>query len=442
MINTKLLKKLDIKKFKNRNIKQLKIPRFYSLKPTLSTISLRYDKEKLKKFNKKYSDLDNYIKNLSEENEVLIDSYNRIQKFNSNYIEKSYRDLIGEYKDKGYKSFDFEEKRNLFKPNPLLMENKKIKNYYAINLKKSNLPSFINKFTKRKENKYLSFLKKEESLVKEELIKYKLEKPEKNYSLLKEKKLNQTQSYKKPNMIDLIKDTAMNIYLKEENKKIKEYNQSIQNIIPTTRTRYSSLKERYIPFLLINKKKISKFNPNIFSANLDDTSVTTFSNSRKEEQSNKNIKKSNKKSILMSNMNFYTFQKNKIKNLKKKKILKKFNDLITCLNSEDNQNKFLNDLQEIDLKLFERKDLEFIAKTYCKKFLSYNEMDINNIMIPKYSDKDLIDLILNFINKVDNPVFLKRNFTSNNTTLRNKVLELNHESYNLKRRFALYIANK
>ena len=441
MINTKLLKKLDIKKYKKRIIKELKTPRIYSLKSTLSTSSLTYDKEKLKKFNKKYSELDNYIKNLSEENEVLIDSYNRIQKFNSNYIEKSYRDLIGEYKDKGYKSFDFKEKQNLFKPNPLLMENKKIKNYFAFNLKKSNLPSFINKFTKRKENKYLSFLKKEESLVKEELIKYKLEKPEKNYSLLKEK-LNQTQSYDKPNMIDIIKDTAMNIYLKEENKKIKEYNQSIQNIIPKTRTRYSSLKERYIPFLLINKTNKSKFNPNIISANLDDTTVTTFSNSRKEEKSNKNIKKSNKKSILMSNINFYTFQKNKIKNLKKKKIFKKFTDLIACLNSEDNQNKFLNDLQEIDLKLFERKDLEFIAKTYCKKFLSYNEMEINKIMIPKYSNKDLIDLILNFINKVDNSVFLKRNFTTNNNTLRNKVLELNHESYNLKRRFALYIANK
>ena len=63
-------------------------------------------------------------------------------------------------------------------------------------------------------------------------------------------------------------------------------------------------------------------------------------------------------------------------------------------------------------------------------------------MIPKYSDKDLIDLILNFINKVDNSVFLKRTFSSNNKTLRNKVLELNHESYNLKKRFALFIANK
>ena len=441
MINTKLLKKLDIKKYKKRIIKELKTPRIYSLKSTLSTSSLTYDKEKLKKFNKKYNGLDSYIKNLSEENDVLIDSYNRFKKFNSNYIEKSYRDLIGEYKDKGYKSFDFKEKQNLFKPNPLLMENKKIKNYFAFNLKKSNLPSFINKFIKRKENKYFSFLKKEESLVKEELIKHKLEKPEKNYSLLKEK-LNQTQSYDKPNMIDIIKDTAMNIYLKEENKKIKEYNQSIQNIIPTTRTRYSSLKERYIPFLLINKSNKSKFNPNIISANLDDTTVTTFSNSRKEEKSNKNIKKTNKKSILYSDINFYTFQKNKIKNLKKKKTFQKFSDLITCLNSEDNQNKILNDLQEIDLKSFERKDLEFIAKTYCKRFLRYNEMDINNMMIPKYSDKDLIDLILNFINKVDNSVFLKRNFTTNNNTLRNKVLELNHESYNLKRRFALYIANK
>ena len=176
MINTKLLKKLDIKKYKNRIIKELKTPRIYSLKSTLSTISLTYDKEKLKKFNKKYNGLNSYIKNLSEENDVLIDSYNRFKKFNSNYIEKSYRDLIGEYKDKGYKSFDFKEKQNLFKPNPLLMENKKIKNYFAFNLKKSNLPSFINKFIKRKENKYFSFLKKEESLVKEELIKHKLEK--------------------------------------------------------------------------------------------------------------------------------------------------------------------------------------------------------------------------------------------------------------------------
>ena len=282
MINTKLLKKLDIKKYKKRIIKELKTPRIYSLKSTLSTISLTYDKEKLKKFNKKYNGLDSYIKNLSEENDVLIDSYNRFKKFNSNYIEKSYRDLIGEYKDKGYKSFDFKEKQNLFKPNPLLMENKKIKNYFAFNLKKSNLPSFINKFIKRKENKYFSFLKKEESLVKEELIKHKLEKPEKNYSLLKEK-LNQTQSYDKPNMIDIIKDTAMNIYLKEENKKIKEYNQSIQNIIPKTRTRYSSLKERNIPFFLINKKNKSKFNPNNISPNLDDSTISPFSNSRKEE---------------------------------------------------------------------------------------------------------------------------------------------------------------
>ena len=243
-------------------------------------------------------------------------------------------------------------------------------------------------------------------------------------------------------MIDIIKDTAMNIYLKEKNKKIKEYNQTIKNIIPKTRTRYSSLKERNIPFFLINKKNKSKFNPNNISPNLDDSTICPFSNSRKEEKSTKNIIKINKKSILNSNINFYTFQKNKIKNIKKKKTFQKFSDLITCLNSEDNQNKILNDLQEIDLKLFERKDLEFIAKTYCKRFLRYNEMDINNMMIPKYSDKDLIDLILNFINKVDNSVFLKRTFSSNNKTLRNKVLELNHESYNLKKRFALFIANK
>ena len=189
----------------------------------------------------------------------------------------------------------------------------------------------------------------------------------------------------------------------------------------------------------LNNSKL-KLRKHFKSVILDETNFTNVSNQKKNGNNIKNIFK-NRKNLNDHNNLFLAYKINKIKNLKKNCILNKLKNALNKLLNEENQKNFLDDCENIDLTQLNRKDLEFIAKTYCKKFLKYSDIDIENLLKPKYSDKDIIDLIRNFLFKIEYSNIFDNNLYFNYQT-REKVNEKNIESQKLQKKYELYIVNK
>ena len=171
MINKNLLRKLDITKLKKIAEKNADINHLKTLQKISYTTPHLYHKTKIKDYDEKKKEEE--YRNLSQENNYLIKRYNKIRQFFPLKIEDSYSGLIKEYNKKGYKTPDFSTKHNLFKLNPLLMKNYKIKDYYMIYGKKNKICNYIYSSIK---NKYLEFLEKEEKIVNEKLFEYSDEK--------------------------------------------------------------------------------------------------------------------------------------------------------------------------------------------------------------------------------------------------------------------------
>ena len=248
-----------------------------------------FHKTKLKEFNKTQEKLDSEKEKLMEENNKFLNSYNSIRKIFPKKIEESFKDLLIEYKEKGYKKPNFSLKRNLFRPNPLLLENNKLLGYYIEKRKKQKVPKYIYKnFIEKKEDKHLSFLKKEEKLVNEEFYKYK--------KIIEEEKILGIEHNKKKkciiknfsgkNMIQIIKDSTYNILTEEENEKIKKYNKTIEKIIPVIKIKHKSLKENKLyNFTKITKSNFLINNKSYKFFNFEENSFSNLNSVRTEENS-------------------------------------------------------------------------------------------------------------------------------------------------------------
>lgn len=429
MINQDLLRKLDLIKLKKLANKSKDINHLKNLKKLSYTTTHSYHKTKIKEDRKKIEK-----EKLSEENSLFIDSYHKIRKLFPLKIENSFKDLLKKYNERGYETPNFSPDQSLFTQNPLLLPNEKLNEYYMLHTKRIKLPKFYSKLYKK--NKHLSFLEKEKKYVDEQLRELKKIKKKKIFQQNSQTNLNKTQQYNGVNFLTLLKDSAMNVQLKEENEKIKVYNEKIEKIIPSLKIRHTSFKPKKIQ-LLHSKSKIqfSTFK----SYNLDESSFITPRNYKRKQthiindSENKNINKCNSK--------FLNFKNNKIENLKKKNIINKFETFLISLYDENEQDKFLNELQDIDLTQLSRKDLEKIAKTYCQKFLKLSDLALKDLLNPKYSDNDLIRLINNFIFCLDNSEKVKYDLIRNNS-INGKLIDLQKENKILKQRFAIFVANK
>ena len=403
-----------------------------------------FHKTKLKEFNKTQEKLDSEKEKLMEENTKFLNSYNSIRKIFPKKIEESFKDLLIEYKEKGYKKPNFSLKRNLFRPNPLLMENNKLLGYYIEKRKKQKVPKYIYKnFIEKKEDKHLSFLKKEEKLVNEEFYKYKKIKEEEKILGIEHNKKKKCiiKNFSGKNMIQIIKDSTYNILTEEENEKIKKYNKTIEKIIPVIKIKHKSLKENKLyNFTKITKSNFLINNKSYKSFNFDENSFSNLNSVRTEENSLSLVK--NEKKINNKQIRFIDFKNNKIQNLKKKTILNKIDMTIQNLIKENEHDKFLDNLQSINLNQLKRKDLEFIAKTYCHKFLKYTDIAIEDLLKPRVSDNDLIILIKQFINRVNHSVETNNQNIFIDKSLKEKYHKMNHESKNLRKKFIEYISNK
>ena len=430
MINKNLLRKLDITKLKKIAEKNADINHLKTLQKISYTTPHLYHKTKIKDYDEKKKEEE--YRNLSQENNYLIKRYNKIRQFFPLKIEDSYSGLIKEYNKKGYKTPDFSTKHNLFKLNPLLMKNYKIKDYYMIYGKKNKICNYIYSSIK---NKYLEFLEKEEKIVNEKLFEYSDEKyiRKKKYIHKSKEKLNKTQKYFTTNMNKLLNNSTIKVKLGEENKKIKEYNQKIEKIIPILRIRPSS----FTPKLnLYTSKSNNKIN-NYSSINLDDT---FFSIPRNTDRKKTIICDKKSKKFIKCDSIFLNYQNNKSIMLKKKSIINKFKTFSTITNDEREKDKFLKELQKINLAHLNRKDLEIIVKNYCKKFLKHTDIKYSDLMKQKYSDKDLIKLIENLILIIDNSEIKNKIYCNNNSN--GKITELNNKIYNLQKQFENYVCNK
>ena len=102
--------KLDLIKYRKMILKN-KDMIYLAKKKTIQNNSYSdthiFHRTKLKEFNKTQEKLDSDKEKLMEENTKFLNSYNTIRKIFPKKIEESFKDLLIEYKEKGYKKPNF-----------------------------------------------------------------------------------------------------------------------------------------------------------------------------------------------------------------------------------------------------------------------------------------------------------------------------------------------
>ena len=443
ILKTQLKGKFDLSKYrklilKNESLKKLMEKEIINHNSYSEPHSSH--RAKIKIYEDKIEKLENYKAIISNENSQMLNSYSNIQKIFPSKVEDNLKDIIIKYEEKGYKKLNYSLKNNIFKENPLLINNNKITDYYEEKRKKMKLPKFIYKrfLLDKKKDKYLCFLEKESKLVNEELNKHKKKYGElnekKNLDIIKDnnKKKIPKKSFSNKNMIELIKERALNIKIKEENKQIKEYNEKIEKIIPIMKKRHSSV-NKIIKLNIFKTNSKLKIDKKYKTVNLDDIDYSSYQTSRSEENSLRTIFKNENK----NNLKFITLQKNKTS--KKIITINKLDIILSKLKNENNQYEFLSILDNINLLQLERKDLEFIIKIYCKKFLKYNDFNIQFLLKPKSIDNDLVNLIKKLINRTKN--YEIDNYLINNRKLINRVHTTNNQIKNFQKKIC-YLYNQ
>ena len=171
-MNIKKIKKgvFKINKYKKKVENNPDIMRIEKLRLISNSQPKTSHRIELEDFKKKDELLKKFHNQLIIDNNNFLESYSNVQKMYPRNTEEKFHELITQYKQKGYKIPDLSIKRNLFTPNPLLLDKNKLNNYYSFYKKKKRTISLLTPKTK---DKHLQFLKNEENLVEKELFKIK-----------------------------------------------------------------------------------------------------------------------------------------------------------------------------------------------------------------------------------------------------------------------------
>ena len=119
----------------------------------------------------------------------------------------------------------------------------------------------------------------------------------------------------------------------------------------------------------------------------------------------------------------------KIFELIKKKTLPFFT--LNKLLKEKNPQKFLELLSKVDLKIFNRKEIEKLMKSFCERILGYNEKEIERIINIKRNDENIYRIIDKTIKKTKKNKFRYYGKYS----LKINLEKVNNTIYDLKRKF-------
>ena len=217
--------------------------------------------------------------------------------------------------------------------------------------------------------------------------------------------------------------------LKKENEEIKSYNESIKNLITGIKFHTFSVTSFSNPR---NKKSV-------ISSPLHHQ--RSIANNYVLRNDNDYVELLNRRSSLpIFHQKSDSFPKKRKNNLVI--ISPKINsNLINILEKENSQNNFLEKLEKITLTKLPREELNKIVKIYCNKFRNYKDNNIEKLLEPHVSDKEVINLIKDFIKKNDLSNIIKRDFPNNpQLVIEEKFLE--EKSKLLEYKFADYNANK
>lgn len=253
--------------------------------------------------------------------------------------------------------------------------------------------------------------------------------------------------------IEEIKNTINNKNLIDnDNIFDNKVSKSIENNIHSNKTNYiskinktipSSILKKKFPFLHSNSNKINNTYKNSNEKHFNrivDTYINKKTNYNHNTINNDKNRNENKKNSSMKEK-----IKNKPYNFTKSNKLSKINilDLIrkrtipyitlNKLLKEKDPHKFLEIMSHINLKIFNRKEIEKLMKYYCEKILGYNEKDIERIVNVQKNDENIYQIIENIIQKTKKkPIGY---FGKNKI----KILleEVNNSIYSLKKKFIL-----
>ena len=98
---------------------------------------------------------------------------------------------------------------------------------------------------------------------------------------------------------------------------------------------------------------------------------------------------------------------------------------------EANPQKFLKLLSKVDLKIFSRKEIEKLMKSYCEKILEYKEKDTERIININRNDENIYKIIENIIQKTKKGQIKYYGRYS----LKQHLDEVNNNIYSLKKKF-------
>ena len=217
----------------------------------------------------------------------------------------------------------------------------------------------------------------------------------------------QNKNSKSISPIKKLKNNLLNIKLINENeesnklqKEIDEIKNTLsnrnlieKNIIIENTPRRKSSKLKTISSKSNNNSVIKKVFPSLSLKNSFPLLTNNNEKRSKEKQQEENISKKNN-----NDENF----KNKLNSLKLFDLIKKRTLPFLTLNKllkEKDPSRFIEIISKIDLKMFNRKEIEKLMRAYCEKILGYNEKEIERIININRNDENIYRIIERVIRK-------------------------------------------
>ena len=252
-------------------------------------------------------------------------------------------------------------------------------------------------------------------------LKYNLLKNIKKKGKLKKNNLfgNNGETDKLQKEINEIKNTLNNSNLIEKNIIIEPYkmNKSYKKNSISYKTYYNSI---------INKENHSLSAKKSFPR-------LSYNNNKKLDNNRQSISISSPKDIPEKNDDNMS-KENKINSLKIFELIKKRTLpflTITKLLKEKNPQKFLDLLSKVDFKIFNRREIEKLMKSFCEKILGYTEKETERILNINKNDENIYRIIDKTIKKTKKNKFRYYGKYS----LKLNLDKVNNSIYDLKKKF-------
>ena len=205
----------------------------------------------------------------------------------------------------------------------------------------------------------------------------------------------------------------------------------------------SSILKKKFPFLHSNSNKINYTSNTSKKNNEQNISrvVDTYNNKKTNYNTNNidnnyNKKNSSSKEKIKNNKSYNFTKSNKLGKINILDLIRKRTIPYITMNKllkEKDPHKFLDIISRVNLKIFNRKEIEKLMKYYCEKILGYNEKDIERIVNVQKNDENIYQIIEIIIQKTKKkPIGY---FGKNKT--KTLLEDVNNSIFSLKKKFIL-----